>query len=99
MSIEAADNVLQLHEYRASLRASEMPHRGDEFFAALSPLLEEADKLQGDESPHRETNDILLLLEENSRLRKLAVRLSNLLGDLPEGRLRGIGLGSSSDRR
>jgi hypothetical protein len=26
----------------------------------------------------------LLLLEENARLRKLAVKLSNLLGDLPE---------------
>ena len=29
------------------------------------------------------TNDFLRLLEENSRLRKLAVKLSNLLGDLP----------------
>jgi hypothetical protein len=36
-----------------------------------------------DESPHRETDDILLLLEENSRLRKLMIQLSNLLGDLP----------------
>jgi hypothetical protein len=26
----------------------------------------------------------MLLLEENARLRKLAVKLSNLLGDLPE---------------
>jgi hypothetical protein len=34
--------------------------------------------LRGGEPPHRET-----LLEENARLRKLAVQLSNLLGDLP----------------
>jgi len=49
------------------------------------PLLEEAAGLQADESPQQETNDLLLLLEENARLRKLAVKLSNLLGDLPEG--------------
>ena len=91
MSIEYADNVLPLHEYRAALRAGESPHRGDKFFAALSPLLEEVDSLQADEPPYREGNDILLLLEENARLRKLAVRLSNLLGDLPEGRVREIG--------
>jgi hypothetical protein len=60
------------------------PHRGDdEFFDALRPALEEAAGLQGDESPRRETNDLLLLLEENARLRKLAVQLSNLVGDLP----------------
>jgi hypothetical protein len=46
------------------------------------PALEEVAGLQ-DESPHRETNDLLLLLEENARLRKLAVQLSNLLGGLP----------------
>jgi len=45
--------------------------------------LEEVAGLQRDESPHRETDDLLLLLEENSRLRKLVVQLSNLLGDLP----------------
>jgi hypothetical protein len=60
------------------------PHRGDdEFFDALRPAREEDAGLQRDESPHRETNDLLLLLEENARLRKLAVQLSNLLGDLP----------------
>jgi hypothetical protein len=60
------------------------PHKDDdEFFDALRPALEEVAGLQTDESPHRETNDLLLLLEENARLRKLAVRLSNLLGDLP----------------
>jgi len=55
----------------------------DEFLAALSPLLEAADGLQGKQAPRRQTTDVLLLLEENARLRKLAVKLSNLLGDLP----------------
>ena len=57
------------------------PQQHDEFLAALSPLLEEA---AGLESHRTEANDLLLLLEENARLRKLAVKLSNLLGDLPE---------------
>jgi hypothetical protein len=52
--------------------------------ACLAPLLEEAAALQEDKSPHQEANDVLRLLEENARLRKLAVQLSNLLGDLPE---------------
>jgi hypothetical protein len=47
----------------------------------LSPLLEEAEII---ESQQAEANDLLRLLEENARLRKLAVKLSNLLGDLPE---------------
>ncbi|SDP05602.1 hypothetical protein [Afipia sp. GAS231] len=53
----------------------------DKFLAALSPLLEEAGTF---ESQQAEANDLLQLLEENARLRKLAVKLSNLLGDLPE---------------
>ena len=57
------------------------PPPRDEFLAALSPLLEEA---AGLESHQTEGNDLMLLLEENARLRKLAVKLSNLLGDLPE---------------
>jgi hypothetical protein len=55
--------------------------RRDEFLAALSPLLKEAETF---ESQQAEANDLLPLLEENARLRKLAVKLSNLLGDLPE---------------
>lgn len=35
-----------------------------------------------DKSP---SDDVFWLLEENARLRALAIRLSNLLGDLPEG--------------
>jgi hypothetical protein len=69
--LRGADNVLP------------SPHRGDdEFFDVLGPALEEVAGLQRDESPHQETNDLLLLLEENARLRKLAVQLSNLLGDI-----------------
>lgn len=84
--VEHAGNVVPLHEDIAVLPADKPQHRGDEFFAALSPLLEEAAGLQGVQSPYRETNDFLLLLEENARLRKLAIQLSNLLGDLPERR-------------
>ena len=70
--LRGADNVLP------------SPHRDDdEFFDVLGPALEEVAGLQGDESPHQETDALLLLLEENARLRKLAVQLSNLLGDLP----------------
>ena len=61
------------------------PDGDDEFFATLSPLLEEAAKLGAVRPPRREADDLLLLLEENARLRKLAVKLSNLLGDLPAG--------------
>jgi len=42
------------------------------------------DGLRRGEAPHRKTDNVGLLLEENARLRKLAVKLSNLLGDLPE---------------
>jgi hypothetical protein len=69
------------------------PHRSDEFFDALAPALEEDAGLRGDESPHQETNDLLLLLEENARLRKLAVQRSNLLGDLPPFLIPGDGAG------
>ena len=55
----------------------------DELLTALSPLLDEVDGLRGDEAPQAADN-IPVLLEENARLRKLAVKLSNLLGDLPE---------------
>ena len=87
-----ADNVVPFHKDKALSQGGELLHRGDEFFAALSPLLEEVAGLQGDETPHREAKDLLRLLEENARLRKLAVQLSNLLGDLPE-------TGSSPERR
>ncbi len=69
---------------RGADNALPSPHGGDdEFFDVLVLALKEVAGLHRDESPHRETDDILLLLEENSRLRKLVVQLSNLLGDLP----------------
>ena len=64
-------------------QAIEAPPQDDELLTALSPLLDEVDGLRGDEAPH-EADNIPVLLEENARLRKLAVKLSNLLGDLPE---------------
>ena len=55
----------------------------DAILAALSPLLEEDAGLQEYPQPDGTSSDLLVLLEENARLRKLAVKLSNLLGDLP----------------
>ena len=63
---------------------------GNEFFDVLSPMLQETGEPEGHESPHQESGELLLLLEENARLRKLAVEISNLLGDLPEGGVREI---------
>ena len=80
---EHAGNVVPLREGNDVRQASETPHQGDELLTALSPLLDEVDGLRGDETLHQDTNNVVLLLEENARLRKLAVKLSNLLGDLP----------------
>jgi hypothetical protein len=55
----------------------------EEFFDRLSPLLAEAVRVPGDESSRSETNNVLSLLDENARLRALAVKLSNVVGDLP----------------
>ena len=77
-----ADNVVPLRQDNV-FQGRQPPQRSDEFFAVLSPLLEEAAGLRRDRSPHQETSDFLVLLEENARLRKLAIQLSNLLGDLP----------------
>ncbi len=67
----AADNVVPLR------------HRGNEFFDLLLPLLEEAATFPDDESPCQGIHNVLSLFEENARLRALAVKLSNFLGDLP----------------
>lgn len=53
----------------------------DELSEVMSPLLEEATTFPDDERP---TPNVLRLLEENARLRALAIKLSNLLGDLPD---------------
>ena len=57
----------------------------DEFFDVLSPLLEEAATAGNEEPPRQGRPNVLSLSKENARLRKLAVGLSNLLGDLPAG--------------
>ena len=84
-----ADNVVPLregNEVRQAIEAPpiEAPHQDDELLTALSPLLDEVDGLRGDDALVQETDNVVVLLEENARLRKLAVKLSNLLGDLPE---------------
>jgi hypothetical protein len=76
-----AESVVPIREENASFQG--LPHRDDNVIDVLSPLLEEVVELQGDESPDRGTNDVLPLIEKNARLRRLAVKLSNLLGDLP----------------
>jgi hypothetical protein len=78
-----ADNVVPLREDNSARLANDAPHQGDELLTALSPLLDEVDGLRGDEALLQETDNVVVLLEENARLRKLAVKLSNLLGDLP----------------
>jgi hypothetical protein len=55
--LRGADNVAPLR------------HRSDEFFNALSPLLEEA--LRDEESPRQGIRNVLSLREENARLRAL----------------------------
>lgn len=82
------DNVVPLRERRNAAVVHTAPLRGDALLAALSPLLDEADGLRGDRA-RQETGNVLQLLEENARLRKLAVKLSNLLGDLPAQGARG----------
>jgi hypothetical protein len=74
-----ADNVRPLHRDKAPL-PKPPPREGE--FPSISRH-QEAAGLQADDAPRQEANDVLLLLEENARLRKLAVRLSNILGDLP----------------
>jgi len=81
---EHAGNVVPLREDNSVRQPNDAPHQGDELLTALSPLLDEVDRLRSDEAPHQEAGNIPVLLEENARLRKLAVKLSNLLGDLPE---------------
>ncbi|WKA30324.1 hypothetical protein [Bradyrhizobium roseum] len=82
-NVEQADNVVQLREDNSARETILAPPPVDELLIALSPLLDEVDGLRDDEAPQAADN-IPVLLEENARLRKLAVKLSNLLGDLPE---------------
>jgi hypothetical protein len=90
-NVEHAGNVVPLREDNSvrqanapQSQANDPQHQGDELLTALSPLLDEVDGLRGDGALRQETDNVVVLLEENARLRKLAVKLSNLLGDLPE---------------
>lgn len=76
-----ADNVRPLHRDKPPLQGRK-PLPRDGKLPSVSRH-QEAAGLQADDTPRQETNDVLVLLEENARLRKLAVRLSNILGDLP----------------
>jgi hypothetical protein len=55
---EHAGNVVPLRQDNV-FQGGRSPQRSDDFFAVLSPLLEEADGLRRDRSPH--TNDFLVL--------------------------------------
>ena len=81
--VESSDNVVPLRDDNSAHPAIVAPPPVDELLIALSPLLDEVDGLRDDEAP-QEADNLPVLLEENARLRKLAVKLSNLLGDLPE---------------
>jgi hypothetical protein len=78
------DNVVPLHADSYARHADDTPYLGEELLAALSPLLDEVDGLRKNQAQVRDASNVRLLLEENTRLRQLAVKLSNLLGDLPK---------------
>ncbi|HMM89384.1 hypothetical protein [Bradyrhizobium sp.] len=82
--IARADNVVPLHETGFARPAGKPPGGDEKLLAALSPLLDEVDGLRGNQAQVQDASNVRLLLEENSRLRQLAVKLSNLLGDLPK---------------
>ena len=89
-NVEHAGNVVPLREDSSVRQANGAPHQGDELLTALSPLLDEVDGLRCDEAPLQETDNIPVLLEENARLRKLAVNCQTYLATFP-GRAREIG--------
>ena len=74
---------IEPHNKQDRLGALLLRRRNDEFLAALVPLLEEVAALPDDETHRQEIHNILTLRKENAKLSALAVKLSNLLGDLP----------------
>lgn len=76
-----ANNVVRLHEAGQARRPDQ---KEEKLLAALSPLLEEVDGIRANQAPDQDARNFRRLLEENARLRQLAVKLSNLLGDLPK---------------
>ena len=79
----AAGEIRPLREENAVPHGTESSQRDEEFLEILSAALEEARRPQEDESRPGEDEAARQLLKKNAWLRKLAVRLSNLLGDLP----------------
>ena len=78
------DNVVSLRGDSYVRQADDAPYLDEELLAALSPLLDEVDGLRNNQAQVRDSSNVGLLLEENTRLRQLAIKLSNLLGDLPK---------------
>ncbi|NOJ45458.1 hypothetical protein [Bradyrhizobium archetypum] len=83
-NLERANNVVPLHEAGHLRQAEDTSDRDEKLLAALSPLLDEVDGLRDSQAQVQDASNMRRLLEENARLRKLAVKLSNLLGDLPK---------------
>jgi hypothetical protein len=75
---------IEPHNKQDRLGALLLRRRNDECLVALS-LLEDVAALPDDELHRQEIHNILRLRKENAKLRELAVKLSNLLGDLPAG--------------
>ncbi len=76
---------IEPHNKQDRLGTLLLRRRNDETLAALLPLLEEVAALPDDKLLRQEIYNILNLRKENAKLRGLAVKLSNLLGDLPAG--------------
>jgi hypothetical protein len=79
-----AGNVVPLQAAGHMTSPGAPVEQDDALLAALSPLLDEVDGLRGSDAELQNVVNVGRLLEENRRLRKLAVKLSNLLGDLPK---------------
>ena len=83
-NVGRAGNVVPLHETIHLLQPDKAPDRDEKLLAALSPLLDEVDGLRNNQAQPQDAANVGRLIEENTRLRRLAVKLSNLLGDLPK---------------
>jgi hypothetical protein len=82
----AAGDIGPLREENAVSHGTESlyrEYRDEEFLDILSAALEETKRPHDTETRPGEDDDARLLLKKNAWLRKLAIRLSNLLGDLP----------------
>ena len=80
--LERSGNVISLQP--ALPADGDAPDQDERLLAALSPLLDEVDGLRENDAQPAGADNFSRLIEENTRLRQLAVKLSNLLGDLPK---------------